>query len=525
MPAARSYYRRDVVRHVLLASPRGYCAGVERAVDTVEQALEALRAARVRPAADRAQHARRAGPRASRRGLRRERGRGARGRAWSSSPPTASRPSVHERAAARPADDRRHLPAGDEGALRGPAVSPALGYTIAADRTRRARRGRGHDRRGARRDPPRAVARRMPSDCRAPRPARGSPTSRRRRSRWTRRRRSSPSCGVGSPASSGRGRTTSATRPSNRQRAVKALLARGRPRARDRLAEQLELAAARRGRPQRRRPRAPDRGRERDRRALARRASRPSASPPAPPRPSGSSASVCDWFRARGVVEITTAPLDQRGRRRSACRCSRAAGRRARADRARLSASDNGERLARAPVRSRRRASRERSARRGPRRRPRARPSPSQRISIRSVISRPESLRRRWMRVDHVERSSLESERRVELGVERDRDEPSCSDRPAVGAEICSPRRPRPARARCPRKEHARPRGARRHPPRAPHGRSGSSWPSFGPSTGRFGFSAQRRDPRSVSKPTSFTRSSSRISSTCVRRPRGALAR
>src|SRR5256884_3520200 len=29
-----------VVKRVLLASPRGYCAGVERAVDTVEQALE-----------------------------------------------------------------------------------------------------------------------------------------------------------------------------------------------------------------------------------------------------------------------------------------------------------------------------------------------------------------------------------------------------------------------------------------------------------------------------------------------------
>src|SRR5881398_3666508 len=30
---------RGVVRRVLLASPRGYCAGVERAVDTVERAL------------------------------------------------------------------------------------------------------------------------------------------------------------------------------------------------------------------------------------------------------------------------------------------------------------------------------------------------------------------------------------------------------------------------------------------------------------------------------------------------------
>jgi 4-hydroxy-3-methylbut-2-enyl diphosphate reductase len=29
-----------MVRKLLLASPRGYCAGVERAVETVERALE-----------------------------------------------------------------------------------------------------------------------------------------------------------------------------------------------------------------------------------------------------------------------------------------------------------------------------------------------------------------------------------------------------------------------------------------------------------------------------------------------------
>ena len=33
-------YAELVVKRVLLASPRGYCAGVERAVDTVELALE-----------------------------------------------------------------------------------------------------------------------------------------------------------------------------------------------------------------------------------------------------------------------------------------------------------------------------------------------------------------------------------------------------------------------------------------------------------------------------------------------------
>src|SRR5262249_48610479 len=33
-------YSGRVVRKVLLASPRGYCAGVERAVETVEKALD-----------------------------------------------------------------------------------------------------------------------------------------------------------------------------------------------------------------------------------------------------------------------------------------------------------------------------------------------------------------------------------------------------------------------------------------------------------------------------------------------------
>src|SRR6184192_762327 len=37
---ARGYGGRAVVKRVLLASPRGWCAGVERAVETVERALE-----------------------------------------------------------------------------------------------------------------------------------------------------------------------------------------------------------------------------------------------------------------------------------------------------------------------------------------------------------------------------------------------------------------------------------------------------------------------------------------------------
>src|SRR6266404_761743 len=39
-PGTVGGYSGAVVRKVLLASPRGYCAGVERAVDTVEKALD-----------------------------------------------------------------------------------------------------------------------------------------------------------------------------------------------------------------------------------------------------------------------------------------------------------------------------------------------------------------------------------------------------------------------------------------------------------------------------------------------------
>ena len=40
IPGATSSTARDGVKRVLLAEPRGYCAGVDRAVETVELALE-----------------------------------------------------------------------------------------------------------------------------------------------------------------------------------------------------------------------------------------------------------------------------------------------------------------------------------------------------------------------------------------------------------------------------------------------------------------------------------------------------
>ena len=65
----------QMVEKVLLASPRGYCAGVERAVETVERALELYGRAGLRPQADRPQPARRARARGARRDLRRRRAR------------------------------------------------------------------------------------------------------------------------------------------------------------------------------------------------------------------------------------------------------------------------------------------------------------------------------------------------------------------------------------------------------------------------------------------------------------------
>ena len=56
---------------LLLAAPRGYCAGVDRAVQTVERALELLRAAGLRAQGDRPQQARRGGAARARRDLRR----------------------------------------------------------------------------------------------------------------------------------------------------------------------------------------------------------------------------------------------------------------------------------------------------------------------------------------------------------------------------------------------------------------------------------------------------------------------
>ena len=90
----------------------------------------------------------------------------------------------------------------------------------------------------------------------------------------------------------------------NRQRAVKEHARRGRPPARDRLAEQLELEPARRDRPRRRRRRPPDRRRDRDRRGAGSTARETVGLTSGASAPEQLVERVCDWFRARGVEEI-----------------------------------------------------------------------------------------------------------------------------------------------------------------------------------------------------------------------------
>ena len=204
---------------ILLCAPRGFCAGVDRAIQIVELALEKYRRAGLCPPRDRPQPLRRRQPqgegRRLRRGARRDPGDRPAGdllRAWrrqggagggaeratssSSTPPARSSP----RCTARP---RSTFAAGREIVLVGHAGHPEVVGTMG-----QLAAGRGHaDRdRGGR---PRASSRDR---------AASSPSSRRPRSRSTTPRRSSASSRSASRRSSGRTRRTSATRPPTARR-------------------------------------------------------------------------------------------------------------------------------------------------------------------------------------------------------------------------------------------------------------------------------------------------------------------
>ena len=136
-------------RRVLLAKPRGYCAGVDRAVQTVEHALERFGApVYVRKQIVHNTHV-----------VRDLEKRGAIFVEETEEVPEGSvvvfsahgvAPQVHARSEGPQAShDRCHLPAGHQGAQRGSAVRRP-GLPDPADRARRPRRGRRHHRRGAR---------------------------------------------------------------------------------------------------------------------------------------------------------------------------------------------------------------------------------------------------------------------------------------------------------------------------------------------------------------------------------------
>jgi 4-hydroxy-3-methylbut-2-enyl diphosphate reductase len=141
-------------RRVLVAKPRGYCAGVDRAVLTVEKALEAYGA----PVYVRKQIVHNAHV------VRTLEAQGAIFVEEAEEVPEGATvvfsahgvaPTVHAEAAGPVAqDDRRHLPAGDQGAPGGAAVRGRR-PRHRADRARGARGGRGHHGPGPGEHPPR----------------------------------------------------------------------------------------------------------------------------------------------------------------------------------------------------------------------------------------------------------------------------------------------------------------------------------------------------------------------------------
>ena len=200
-----------MVKRGLLASPRGYCAGVERAVETVERALEHYGA-----------------------------------------PVYVRKQIVHnihvvrdlEARGAIFVEEETEVPEGATVVYSAHGVAPTVfansarlghnvidaacplvtkvhvqarryadeGYTIVLIGHAGHEEVVGHDGRGARRDRARADRRRG-RGARSPGRTRSSRTSRRRRCRWTRPARSSRRCGAASRTSARRARRTSATRP------------------------------------------------------------------------------------------------------------------------------------------------------------------------------------------------------------------------------------------------------------------------------------------------------------------------
>ena len=291
-----------MVERVLLASPRGYCAGVERAVETVEKALEhygapvyvrkqivhnihVVRDLEARGAIfvdEETEVPRGATVVYSAHGVAptraRELGR-ARHNVIDATCPLVTKVHVQAR---RYADD---------------------GYTVILIGHAGPRGGRRDDGRGARRDDPRPGRGRG----RGARPA-GRHAHRLHHADDALGRRDlarSSECSAGaSPQVYAPRKEDICYATSNRQWAVKEMLAEidlllvlgSKNSSNSNRLVDVARASGRR--------RAPDRRRDRDRRALARRRPHASGSRRAPPRPERLVTRLCDWFRARGVERI-----------------------------------------------------------------------------------------------------------------------------------------------------------------------------------------------------------------------------
>ena len=196
-------------KRVLLAAPRGYCAGVDRAVIAVEKALEHYGA----PVYVRKQivHNIHVVTELEQQGaiFVDEVDEVPEGAHIVFSAHGVSPGGRERRRRPRPARDRRDVPARDQGAPRGRALR-ARRLRDPAHRPRGPRGGRGHRRRGARRTSPSSTA---PTTCRTSTCA--TPTrwsgSRRPRSRSTRPWRRCAGCASGSRTCRTRRATTSAT--------------------------------------------------------------------------------------------------------------------------------------------------------------------------------------------------------------------------------------------------------------------------------------------------------------------------
>ena len=138
---------------VLLANPRGFCAGVNMAIERSELAIEAFRHADLRLSRDRPQPVRRRPvPRQGRR-LRRFASRKSRRRDAALFRPRRFARNPPRRPRAKAASHRRHLPAGHQGPSGSDPVRQG-GLHDRPDRPRRARRSDRHHGRSPRCDDP-----------------------------------------------------------------------------------------------------------------------------------------------------------------------------------------------------------------------------------------------------------------------------------------------------------------------------------------------------------------------------------